>query len=196
PTSSPNFVQLDNLGGCSNAYSKKPVEGSPGFGSTIESNSSWSWGVTYEAGDTVSVNNLVYQCKEWPFSSHCSQQGYEPMINLATPGAWKDAWTVIGYCEGTSTPTLSPSFDPVKSVGACPDEWKSGLNVAYRQGEMVSVVVSSTPLRTMVYKCKKWPFSKYCGQFSPTMMNGGSLGWELAGNCDGTYAPTGSPTLY
>ncbi len=71
-----------NLGGCPAPYRGygTPVndwdkEAEPGYGSFIDKDSPWSqqpdgestwgWGihVTYEEGDVVSVNGLVFQCK-------------------------------------------------------------------------------------------------------------------------------------
>jgi len=152
-------------------------------------------GDAYEEGDKVGDGTLVYVCKAWPFSSHCGQAGYEPNTNPATPDAWKDAWTVAGWCSGTSGPTASPSIDVANSVGACPDEWESGSNVKYEEGDMVSAVVSDVPLRKVAFKCKAWPYSGHCGQYSPLHEQGGPLGWTMAGSCDGSVGPTASPSF-
>ena len=45
---------------------------------------------------------------------------------------------------------------------------------------MVSVTVSTTPLKKFAYVCKAWPFSGFCGQFSPTEY-GGDQGWTALG---------------
>lgn len=60
---------------------------------------------------------------------------------------------------------------------------------------MVSVTVSNVPLRKVAYKCKAWPYSGHCGQYSPTNVLGGPLGWTLAGSCDGSIGPTSSPSF-
>ena len=81
PMKSPSFEVLSNVsneGGCPGDY---------------------DGGVKYGEGDTVSVNKLVFRCEAWPYSGHCSQQGYKPMTNTATPDAWKEAWDFIGDCE-------------------------------------------------------------------------------------------------
>jgi hypothetical protein len=57
----------------------------------------------------------------------------------------------------------------------------------------VSVIKSSSPLIQVIYKCKAWPYSWYCGQLSPLNQNGGVLGWKMVGECAGTIAPTSSP---
>ena len=100
PSSSPNFVLLPNLGRCPDRYGS-------GTGSSLTDSSSWSSGshVKYREGDTVAVYGIVFSCKPWPFSSHCAQQGYEPMTNSATPDAWKIAWKIKGYCEGSNSPS-------------------------------------------------------------------------------------------
>lgn len=130
------------------------------------------------------------------FAKNRSQAGYEPNTNPATPGAWKDAWEVVGHCSGTGAPTQSPSFDSLASVGTCPDGWEAGGNTKYEEGDMVSVVVSSDPPRTVVYRCKVWPYSGHCGQFHPAHEEGGDLGWVgPVGYCEGSSSPTGSPSF-
>lgn len=173
PTSSPSNEVLTFMGGCPEVWDSS----------------------TYEEGDKVSDGQLVFQCKAWPHSGHCGQAGYEPNTDSATPEAWKDAWTVVGYCSGTVGPTSSPSNDPANSVGVCPEEWESGDNLKYEEGDMVSAIVSDVPLRKIAYKCKAWPMSGHCGQFAPTAELGGSLGWTIAGSCDGSIGPTSSPSF-
>ena len=174
PTSSPSNEVLTFMGGCPEVWD----------------------GSTYEEGDKVSDGQLVFQCKAWPHSGHCGQAGYEPNTDSATPGdAWKDAWTVVGYCSGSVGPTSSPSIDAANSVGVCPEEWESGDNLKYEEGDMVSATVSDVPLRKIAFKCKAWPYSGHCGQHAPTEELGGSLGWTIAGSCDGSIGPTSSPSF-
>jgi len=169
PTSSPAFVSLTNMGGCPDEWVQQ----------------------TYEEGDRVSANNLVYVCKAYPNSGHCGQAGYEP---TSEPGPWSVAWTVAGHCSGSIGPTGAPSFDPVNSVGACPGEWVAGDHTSYEEGDMVSVSVSDTPIRKIAYRCNSWPLSGFCGQFAPNV-HGGDQGWTLAGSCDGSIGPTSSPSF-
>jgi len=117
------------------------------------------------------------------------------MANPATPDAWKVAWDLSGYCDGSISPTSSPNFDAAASMGACPDEWSAGSNIKYEEGDIVSVTVSMVPLRKVAFRCKFWPYSGFCGQYSPTNEPGGSLGWSLAGSCDGSIGPTASPSF-
>eukprot|EP00580_Thalassiosira_gravida_P013404 CAMPEP_0201681400 /NCGR_PEP_ID=MMETSP0494-20130426/51093_1 /ASSEMBLY_ACC=CAM_ASM_000839 /TAXON_ID=420259 /ORGANISM="Thalassiosira gravida, Strain GMp14c1" /LENGTH=730 /DNA_ID=CAMNT_0048165147 /DNA_START=146 /DNA_END=2338 /DNA_ORIENTATION=- len=172
PTTAPSFDVLTDVGGCPDVWSVQ----------------------TYEEGDRVSSMDLVYECAADPLSRHCGQAGYEPNTNPSTPDAWKSAWTLVGYCSGSIGPTSSPSFDPANSVGGCPEEWERGSNVSYDEGDMVNVVVSTMPLRQIAYRCKAWPLSGHCGQFSP-IENGGDLGWTFAGSCDGSIGPTASPSF-
>jgi hypothetical protein len=52
-------------------------------------------GVKYEEGDKVSIDRVVYVCREWPRSEMCKQIGYEP------DGSYSEqAWNRLGYCEG------------------------------------------------------------------------------------------------
>ena len=166
PTGSPVFEVMSHEGGCPDVFNS---------------------GVTYEEGDKISKNALIYQCRLWPRSLQCSQAGFEPGVDNVAEH-WKQAWFITGYCSGTISPTTSPSFDPATFVGGCPDEWEvSGSNVRYRGGDMVSVTISDSPLRNMAYRCKPWPYSAHCGQYSPTEY-GGDLGWTSAGGCDGSIS--------
>ena len=51
----------------------------------------------YSPGETVEQDGVVYECKPWPDSLHCSQAGYEPGTSLH----WTQAWLVLGSCTGT-----------------------------------------------------------------------------------------------
>lgn len=165
----------------------------------------------YEAGDKVSNNGIVFQCQAWPQSLFCSQTGFEPDHESESSENWKEAWTVLGYCtgtdsptddDGTAAPTLSPStFSPNTdsptgtNVGGCPIEWAAGGSLTYVEDDKVSVLSSDgSSSSKSVYKCKAWPKSAYCGQFSPIDATGGKLGWEYVGGCTGTISPTSSPT--
>jgi len=169
PTSSPSFDSLTDMGGCPDEWVQQ----------------------TYEEGDRVSANDLVYVCAAFPFSLHCGQAGYEP---TSEPGPWSVAWSVAGYCSGSIGPTGAPSFDPANIVGPCPDEWVAGSITSYMEDDMVSVSVSETPIRQVAYRCRAWPLSNYCGQFAPNVL-GGEQGWTLAGSCEGSIGPTSSPSF-
>ena len=182
PTSSPSFDALELVGGCPDEWEVK-AEG-------------------YEEGDIVSAlgdgeNKLVFECGGYPQTGHCGQAGYEPGIEdiQGVPAPWKGVWTVVGYCSGSIGPTSSPTFDELEDIGSgCPGEWEGGTNTAYEEGDMVSVEVSDSPPRSIVYKCKAWPYSGFCGQLSPTVF-GGDQGWKLFGSCLGSVGPTSSPTF-
>ena len=76
PSASPNFLSLDDAGGCPDEYQK---------------------GMEYGSGDKVSMSSIVYACKDWPYSQWCSMDGYEPDGPNAAQG-----WTVMGHCDGTN----------------------------------------------------------------------------------------------
>jgi len=74
---------------------------------------------SYTAGDMVSqlINAETnqynyYQCKLFPMSGWCSQEGYEPTVGLN----WSQAWNYVGACtlpDGTvitSSPTVQPGI--------------------------------------------------------------------------------------
>ena len=154
----------------------------------------------YDEHNKVSKAGLVYQCKANPPGLHCKQAGFEPGSSVGSGPQmteyWKNAWEVLGYCFGTVSSTTSPNcMDIASSVGVCPPgEWNRGSNVAYEEGDMISVTVSNSPLCKVAYVCKGWPFSGFCGQFSPTE-SGGDQGWTLAGGCDENIGPTASPSF-
>lgn len=180
PTTSPNYSSLPDFGGCPGSYVAKAV------------------GDSYGPGDTVSANGLVFECNPFPLSAHCSQLGFEPLVDFGAPGAWKIAWTVKGYCDGTMNPTSAPNFASLGLYAAgCPQEYMS--NLVYNAGDKVALTVSSSPKRTIVYECKQWPSSAYCRQsaFAPGVdPKASDKAWEKKGYCDGTIAPTSSPVAF
>ena len=91
----------------------------------------------------------------------------------------------MGHCSGTLTPPTA----------GCPDVWAPGDMTKYKENDQVSVIKSSSPLIQVIYKCKAWPYSWYCGQLGPLNHNGGVLGWDMVGECTGTIGPTSSPTF-
>jgi hypothetical protein len=74
PTTSPMYVRIADAGGCPEEYSQ---------------------GESYEEGDKVMKNNIVYKCRSWPNSGWCNNAAYEPGTDIA-----KDAWDLLGYCDG------------------------------------------------------------------------------------------------
>jgi len=71
-------------------------------------------------------------------------------ISFPIPNEYQ-AWTLVGTCEGTITPTVRPTMDPLANVGGCPNEWEEWTNVPgqtkYEEGDLVT-------LNGLVYKCK------------------------------------------
>lgn len=172
PSKAPIYASLSSVGGCPAA---------------------WAAGTPYDTGSRVSVGSLVYECKAWPANQWCDEATYKPDPTKAEGlDYWKQAWEVKGYCEGTMVVTTSPTT--ASGGGGCPTEWSAGDINKYKEGQRVSVTKTTTPLVKMVYQCKAWPYSGYCGQFSPLNAAGGMLGWDLIGGCSGTITPTGSPT--
>merc|ERR1712194_40143 len=154
-------------------------------------------GETYEEADRISVTvstlpirQVVYQCKAWPFSGFCSQ--FEP-----TAFGGDQGWTLVGSCDGSIGPTASPVFAAVAVSGGCPADWKASTT-PYEANDRVSVVVSSVPVRKIVYECRVYPNSLYCNQgegFKPDSQYG-SMAWTVLGSCDGSMAPTSAPIAY
>lgn len=100
----------------------------------------------YDAGDLVSKDGVIYQCKhDVHLSRRCSQDGYEPGSNLAV--WWRQAWDVVGSCTGTIAPTGSPIYttSSLDVLGGCPREWEDGR--VYKEGARVSK-------HNVVFQCK------------------------------------------
>eukprot|EP00956_Cyclotella_meneghiniana_P027968 scaffold64115_cov42-Cyclotella_meneghiniana.AAC.1 len=169
PTTAPAYSSLADHNGC-------PVE--------------FDASATYEAGDKVELYGLAYECRSWPNSGWCSQDGYEP-----DGPNYKEAWIVLGFCEGTMAPTTSPNFSSLAEIGdGCPKEYDS--STVYESGDQVSVSVNDA--KSVVYECKSWPNGAYCNSgdnFAPGTDNG-NLGWTKKGFCDGTLSPTKAPIVY
>jgi hypothetical protein len=76
PTTSPIFKSLMNAGGCPDEYDSS---------------------ATYEEGDMVTSDDIVYKCRSWPNSAWCNMDIYAP------GGVYSEmAWATLGYCEGKS----------------------------------------------------------------------------------------------
>ena len=140
----------------------------------------------YEPGDQVAKGAVIFECKSWPNSIFCSQAAFNPPDNLdSKSNDWKQAWDVVGHCSGTLKPPAA----------GCPGVWAPGDMTKYKENDQVSMIKSSLPLIQVIYKCKAWPYSWYCGQLGPLNHNGGVLGWDMVGECTGTIGPTSSPTF-
>ncbi len=57
--------------------------------------------------------------------------------------------------------------------------------------------VGGSSSNKVVYQCREFPYSGYCNQkgFAPGEQYD-NMAWTLVGPCDGTVAPTSSPTGY
>lgn len=139
---------------------------------------------------TTPLLQLVYNCRAWPYSGHCNQ--FSPIH----PTGGKLGWEYVGGCDGTITPTSSPTFDPLTVIAGCPDYYSPALTT-YHAGDRVTRTVSNTPLRQLVYQCNEFPKSLYCNvkAFAPGEQYD-FMGWTLIGPCDGTLTPTTAPTAY
>jgi len=144
---------------------------------------SYEDGGRYKAQDVVEAEGIVYQCTVYPKSLFCGMSGFDPPNGLY----WDMAWTKLGSCSGSITPTSSPVIDASASLGACPDDWEA--NAPYDTGDRVSVDVSATPERKVVFECGGYPYDAFCRMHSP-LVHGGDLGWTLVGSCDSGASPS------
>ncbi|KAL7511485.1 hypothetical protein ACHAXN_008773, partial [Cyclotella atomus] len=169
PTTAPAFSALKDHNGCPNVYDKSR---------------------NYDANDKVTDTQfIVWQCSGDPNQSrYCSQ--FEPGND------YELAWMLIGYCDGTMAPTSSPNFSMLKDIGdGCPKAYNAAT--IYEEGDAVSVLVSDTPDRAVVYTCKGWPDGVFCNaghNYAPNS-NNANLGWTLKGYCDDTISPTAAPII-
>jgi len=127
----------------------------------------------YEEGDRVSKDEIVYECRAWPYSGFCGEVGYEPQSKVYGD-AWKQAWMEVGWCTSyysgtirtpvtTTTATTSAQTTTTSSsvsasaLGACHEDYLGGT--AYEAGDRVTV-------DTTTYECKAYPLSLYCKDWS------------------------------
>lgn len=176
PTASPNFQVLENLGGCPDEYEASRA---------------------YEKNDRVSKDGIVYQCREWPYSAHCVQAGFEPGNPKSTD--WKIAWEAVGHCSGDAEPVSQAAvlFDSLAILeDGCPEEY-SPSRTNYEARETVSVTVSEEPLQKIVYECRDYPDSHFCNMdvFQPGSPNE-NFAWNVLGGCTSSMSPTASPSAY
>jgi len=162
------------VGSCSGVI--PPTKAPSGAGGNPGCPKAWVSGTAYEALDQVQVDGMIYECDEI-YYGHCPYR--EPGT---VPG--DESWTKKGKCEGTLAPTTAPSV-PLDAPG-CPAAFSA--SATYEGGDSVEV-------GGVVYECKAWPYSAFCSltNFEPGSDNS-DLGWIKKGGCDGTIAPTSSPT--
>jgi hypothetical protein len=187
PTATPTFDPAD-------------VEGCPEV---------YNGGAEYEEGDKVSVTaagedyGKIYECKAWPDSNYCGQEAFSPLNTARLCNdkvCWPTAWTYLGGCAGTITPTATPTFDPA-DVGGCPDEFEEGTD--YEEGDKMSIIADGEDYGK-IYKCKGWPVTGHCKSEAYSPLNtaqacGGEVCWPVAwsyeGGCTGTITPTAAPAF-
>ncbi|KAL7507857.1 hypothetical protein ACHAXN_004984 [Cyclotella atomus] len=162
PTSSPVYVDLTYIGGCPPEFSEH---------------------IKYETGDTIQVNGIVMQCKEWPHGAFCNS--VEPFGSTH-----EMAWLTLGYCDGTISPTTSPVFDSLPDHQGCPDPYNPSAK--YIADDEVSTQVND--VFSVVWKCaSSIHLSRFCDRFEPG--NVSNLGWTAVGHCYGTMSPTTAPNF-
>ncbi|KAL3790827.1 hypothetical protein ACHAWO_010666 [Cyclotella atomus] len=141
-------------------------------------------GTSYEEGDLVELNTVVYKCKSFPNAKWCSMSGYEPDGDNSDK-----AWEVIGHCEEDLIDPVVPSVVKVEkermlqTLPGCPA--LHNPSNTYAVGDQVSITSGQS---SIVYQCDN---ATNCNQNSP----GSGSGWTLVGYCEGTKAPvSSSPT--
>ena len=135
----------------------------------------WVAGTVYAPGDLVQRDDMVWKCLDAGFSSFCGQSGFKPGDGDSM--FWKQAWVLLGSCDGTISPSTSPNFISLGDAGGCPDEYQNGIK--YESGDKVS-------MHGIVYACKSWPNSQRCSMdgYEPAGPNSAEA-WTILGHCDG-----------
>jgi hypothetical protein len=134
----------------------------------------WVSGHDYEGNELAEVDGVVYRCSNaLAVAQWCGGEQYKPGDSLY----WEIAWTRLGSCDGTISPSKSPMYVSITNAGGCPDDYSDSEE--YEEGDKVTV-------NGLVYKCRSWPNSGYCGRdgYEP----GGTYSkeaWTLLGYCDG-----------
>lgn len=105
-------------------------------------------GSSYEEGDVVEMNGVVYKCKSWPNSQWCSVTSYEPGSEKS-----EDAWEVIGHCHEEIEIEHVPSEVVVSEERMlqnlyCPLPYSSSSS--YTVGDQVPVASGAS---FIVYEC-------------------------------------------
>jgi len=192
------------VGGCAGSISPT---GAPVFASTEGCPEEYDAGTAYGPGDKVSVKSAgedvgkIYKCKSWPEGANCVKEAYAPGGDAeVVPGTrlWTMAWTYVGGCSGSISPTGAPVF---ASTQGCPGEYVEGT--VYEEGDKVTIM-GEGETRGKIYKCKGWPDTGYCAQEAYKPGPGGAThggvplwktAWTYVGGCEGTIAPTGAPVF-
>jgi hypothetical protein len=161
-------------------------------GCPAEYNSASNSNKNYKASDQVARANVVYECREFPYSGYCNQEGFAPGDQYGYM-----AWNRLGPCDGTKSPTISPTTlffgsapcTYVKIVATTPtptpvvtpvDKWSAGT--LYESGDQVRVGAKK-------FQCKHWPLVYlFCRMSAYAPTDSETTGWwneawTLVGTC-------------
>ena len=146
----------------------------------------------YKPGDYVSVPKnegntygVVWMCKNAMTAPWCQSEGYAPGTQYGG-----QAWEKVGYCEGTMSPTLSPTTldsNNVEAKKACQfkynlettddgayvvlqaESWQKGGSSISTGGTALELYKPGQLVRygEDARKCSAWPYSGYCEGYSP-----------------------------
>jgi hypothetical protein len=127
-------------------------------------------GSSYEEGDLVEKNTVVYKCKSWPNAQWCSTSDSDNSDST---------WEIIGHCEESIDPIPSAVVDERKFLDVVPgcDAPYTASNT-YGAGDQVSVTSGGS---SSVYQCDQVPNDVQCNQNAPG--DASSSGGLLVGYC-------------
>eukprot|EP00804_Cyclotella_cryptica_P027202 CCRYP_017186-RA/>CCRYP_017186-RA protein AED:0.06 eAED:0.06 QI:222/0.5/0.33/1/0.5/0.33/3/309/676 len=175
-----------DLGECTGTAAAPTPSNKPTYAKWTGSGCPAAWvdGFAYEGGDLAEVNGNVYKCSTTPFvNAWCGNPSYKPGDSTY----WQQAWTLLGSCTGTMSPSKAPSFSTIKSAGGCPEPYAA--STTYEAGDKVEA-------NGLAYQCRSWPNSAWCSMngYEPDGPNSKDA-WTLLGYCSGSIAPTSSPNF-
>ena len=127
----------------------------------------------YQANDSVTINNKVYECKPFPFTEWCSQKEFVPDTGLDC--VWNQAWTFIQDCDSSTEPNYDcDSIDPY-DVG--------GLAAVYN-------ATDKCVADDQIFECRGWPFTDWCSQdpdhYRPVTGSHWQQAWMELSECPGS----------
>ena len=81
---------------------------------------------TYIGGSEVHVNEVMYQCRPYPYTPYCNNVAFRPGIEGST--VWEEAWTKLFACvsEPSSRPSEAPSVYPTSQPTCERARWHPG----------------------------------------------------------------------
>jgi len=80
---------------------------------------------SYNVGDRIEAGGYIFECQSYPHSLYCGQSEFQPLTidegdDEVEKELWLNAWTRVGPCYRTGTPTISPIQMPSRNPSTNP----------------------------------------------------------------------------